>query len=420
MNQFNLKGLRYESPKKKSAQERKSVKKLTQPIPFTFSTSKNPRQGEYAEAKKNGRKTMAEQVEHFSSKGLRCDAGKKKASSHVRNTYQRPKPTQPIPFNFSVGGGESGHSKKNDRKTMAEDVEPISSNGPKYDSENESKASSHDSFIDQLLLTEPDLFNLNVLDDENAEANINDPKTMAEDVEPISSNGPKYDSENESKASSHDSDSNIDQLLLTEPDLLNSNVLDDENAEANINDHKTKAEDVEPISSKGLKYDSENESKASSHDSFIDQLLVTEPDLLNLNVLDGENVEANINDPKTIAEDVEPISSKGLKYDSENESKASSHDSNIDQLPLTEPDLLNLNVLDGENAEANINDPKTMAEDVEPISSKGLKYDSENETKLSYDSENESKASSHDHNIDELPPTQPGVFSFSLLDEWAK
>jgi len=240
MNQFNLKGLRYESPKKSSStQERsKSVKKLTQPIPFTFSTSKNPRQGEYAEAKKNDRKTMAEQVENFSSRGLRYAAEKKKASSHVRNTYQRPKPTQPIPFNFSVSGGESGHSKKNDRKT--------------------------------------------------------------------------------------------------------------------------------------------------------------------------------------IAEDVEPISSKGLKYDSENESKASSHDSNIDQLPLTESDMFNSNVLDGENAEANVNDPKTMAEDVEHIiSSKGLSYDSENESKLSYDSENESKASSHDHNMDELPPTQPGAFNFSLLDEWA-
>jgi hypothetical protein len=228
MNQFNLKGLRYESPKKSSStQERsKSVKKLTQPIPFTFSTSKNPRQGEYAEAKKNDRKTMAEQVENFSSRGLRYAAEKKKASSHVRNTYQRPKPTQPIPFNFSVSGGESGHSKKNDRKTIAEDVEPISSKGLKYDSENESKASSHDSNIDQLPLTEPDLLNLSVLDDENAEANIDDPETVAEYVEQMSSIGQSDDdSENESNTSSHDH--NIDEVLPTEPGQFNFSLLDE-------------------------------------------------------------------------------------------------------------------------------------------------------------------------------------------------
>jgi hypothetical protein len=227
MNQFNLKGLRNEPQKKsKASPERKSVKKLTQPIPFTFSTSKNPRQGEYAEAKKNDRKTMAEQLENFSSKGLRYDPEKKKAASPARNTYQRPKPTRPIPFHFSVSSGESVHSKKNDRKKIAQDVEPISSKGIQNDSENESKASSHDSHIDQLPLTEPDLLNLNVLDDENAEANIDDPETVAEDVEQMSSIGQSDDdSENESNTSSHDH--NIDEVLPTEPGQFNFSLLDE-------------------------------------------------------------------------------------------------------------------------------------------------------------------------------------------------
>eukprot|EP00978_Attheya_sp_CCMP212_P001854 scaffold3824_cov48-Attheya_sp.AAC.3 len=139
MNQFIHKGLgNNESQKKsKSSQERNQEIKLTQPIPFNFCTSKNPRQGEYAEAKKNDM-TMGEHLEHFSSNRPRYDSGNKTSSSHDRNTHQRPKLTQPVPFNFSVPNeprtGEYAN-KKDGYKGLAENLELFIRKGLRDESE---------------------------------------------------------------------------------------------------------------------------------------------------------------------------------------------------------------------------------------------------------------------------------------------
>eukprot|EP00550_Attheya_septentrionalis_P008326 CAMPEP_0198280810 /NCGR_PEP_ID=MMETSP1449-20131203/830_1 /TAXON_ID=420275 /ORGANISM="Attheya septentrionalis, Strain CCMP2084" /LENGTH=1011 /DNA_ID=CAMNT_0043976313 /DNA_START=198 /DNA_END=3233 /DNA_ORIENTATION=- len=139
MNQFIHKGLgNNESQRKsKSSEERNQETKLTQPIPFNFCISKNPRQGEYAEAKKNDM-TMGEHLEHFSSNLTRYDSGNKTSSSHDRNTHQRPKLTQPVPFNFSVPNetrtGEYAN-KKDNYKGLAESMELFIRKGLRDESE---------------------------------------------------------------------------------------------------------------------------------------------------------------------------------------------------------------------------------------------------------------------------------------------